>query len=126
MTTVEDIKRIAGPVAAQEYETAEDIYKPELAEWAARLQGLTDEELRAEAGTAILNSAVVQKFRGNWEHEHFKATAAYWESKRRHTAAGHDKGCRSGTIYALAYNDVARSQGLSQAPEGSCDCERVA
>lgn len=101
---------LVGTVAAREYENARETYRPELLAYAERLATLDDREFVSVAASAIHGSALVNSWRGNWEHEHFKASACYFESERR-TQVRHAEGCTVSTLYERAYNQTVRSQG---------------
>lgn len=120
------VAEIAGPIGYREFESSKEAHRAGLERWILALPGLSDEEFRAEAASAIHGSALVNSFRGNWAHEHCKASAAYHESKRRHVAAGHDEDCHGDTIYDVAFAQVWRSQGHSPNayPPKDCTCGR--
>jgi hypothetical protein len=113
-----------GPIAEREFNGAKDAHRPALTAWLDRLPELSDEDFLGEAASAIHGSALVNNWRGNWEHEHCKATAAYAEAKRRHQAAGHTDECTGDTIYSRAFARVWRSQGhgADAYPPRACDC----
>jgi hypothetical protein len=113
-----------GPIAEQEYDRAGDAHKPTLAAWLDKLPTLSDADFSDEAASAIHGSALVNSFRGNWEHEHCKASAAHNEAQRRHKAAGHTEDCRGDTIYSRAFAQVWREQGHAPSayPPKPCDC----
>ncbi|TYK45092.1 hypothetical protein [Actinomadura decatromicini] len=113
---------IVGPVAAQEFDSAQDHYKPGLIAWARKLPELTDEQFLTQCTHAIYESALVSRFRGNWDHEHFKATACFYDAKRRHVAAGHSSDCRGGTLYAQGHAAAMRSAGYTPSPLSACTC----
>jgi hypothetical protein len=119
---LDSIADIVGPVAAREFENAKDFYKPGLIAWARKLPKLSDAEFLAQCGVAIHDSALVNSFRGNWEHEHFKASACYHEAQRRHVAAGHSKDCRGTCLYGQAHARVMRGQGHEPSPTTECTC----
>jgi hypothetical protein len=123
MTITDDqLQEILGPVGWGEYEASEDWAQPKIRAWAETLANLSDDDFRAEAASAIHGSALMQSFRGNYEHEHCKATACFKEAQRRHISAGHTKYCRGTTIYSQAHNDVRRSQGYRPADPSDCTC----
>ncbi|MER7280527.1 hypothetical protein ABT369_39420 [Dactylosporangium sp. NPDC000244] len=113
-----------GPVAEREFVSAADHAKPELTAWLEKLPGLSDDEFTAEAASAIHGSALVQRFKGNWEADHCKASAAFNEASRRHLAAGHTEDCTGDTLYSMAFLRTWRSQGHSPDayPPRPCDC----
>ncbi len=120
--TDDDLRDILGPVGFGEYEAAADWAKPKLREWAAKLGDLSDDDFLGEAASAIHGSALMQSFRGNYEHEHCKATACYKEAQRRHLAAGHSDDCHGDTIYSRAHASVMRSQGHTPREARDCTC----
>lgn len=123
MTAIpEGFADLVGPVAIREFEAAANHYKPGLIEWTHNLSTLEDDEFLAVAGSAIYGSALINSFRGNWEHEHFKATVCYVEAKRRHVAAGHAKDCRAETLYGRAHARVMRESGYQPRPPADCTC----
>lgn len=113
---------LVGLVAAREFDAAADHYKPQLAAWAQNLPTLGDGEFLNAARSAIYNSALANSFRGNWEHDHFKASVCYTEANRRHVAAGHDTDCRGDTLYSRAHAQVMRSHGYEPSPATPCTC----
>lgn len=113
---------IVGPVAITEFDNAKDHYKPDLIEWATALPSLTDEHFLTECARAVYDAALVGSFRGNWDHEHFKATACFYDAKRRHVAAGHSSDCRGGTLYAQGHAAAMRSAGHAPSPLTDCTC----
>lgn len=113
-----------GPVAAMEFANASDAHKPALTEWLDSLPTLDDDDLFWQTAAAIHGSALANSFRGNWDHEHCKATAAHAEAQRRHRDAGHAEDCTGDTIYSQAFAQVWREQGHhpSDYPPRPCDC----
>lgn len=120
--TDDDLRTILGPVGWGEYEASEDWAKPKIREWAAKLGDLSDDEFRTEASSCIYASALAQRFRSNFEHEHCKATACYKEGQRRHIRDGHDEDCRGETLYSLAHADAMRGQGHTPPESSACTC----
>lgn len=113
-----------GVVAAKEFEAAEDWAKPKLLEWIDKLPSLSDETFALECQRAIYDSALCQRFRGNWEHEHCRASACHHESRRRMVAVGHDRRCNGENIYTQAYASVLVNEGHQRPPQRECDCRR--
>lgn len=113
-----------GPTAEREFVSAADAHKPALTLWLNDLPLLDDDLFAEAASSAIHGSALVNSFRGNWEHEHCKASAAYVEAERRHREAGHTGDCTGDTIYSRAFAQVWRGQGHdpSAYPPRPCDC----
>lgn len=124
MTTTTNPASRYGPIAEQEFDTAPDWSKPKLTAWLDALPSLDDEEFRQQAAMAIHDSALANSFRGNWNHDHCRATAAYSEAKARHLAAGHADDCTGDTIYSKAFAHVWRGQGHSRSayPHQPCTC----
>jgi hypothetical protein len=120
--TSQQIAHIVGPVAANEFDNAADYYKPGLLDWTRKLQHLSDKDLFDECLRAIYGSALGNSFRGNWEHEHFKASACHHEAGRRHRAAGHSKDCLADTIYGRAHRQLMKEHGYSTQPPRGCTC----
>lgn len=118
------IAAIIGPTAYMEYENTAEAHLPALTAWILNLPYLDDEAFLGEAGMAIHGSALVNSFRGNWNHEHCKASAAYHESQRRHLAVGHAEDCHGDTIYDVAFAQVWRGQGHDPDayPPKPCTC----
>ncbi|MFG1846870.1 hypothetical protein [Micromonospora carbonacea] len=113
---------LVGPVAVREFDNAADRYKPDLLAWAQNLPALPDDEFVTVAARSIYDSANVGRFRGNWDHEHFKATVCFTEANRRHVAAGHSEDCRGDNLYSRAYARALRNNG-HRAPEAvPCQC----
>ncbi len=117
-----ELADILGPVGIGEYEAAPEWAKPKLRDWAEKLGSLSDEDFFAEAASAIHGSALMQSFRGNYEHEHCKATAAFKEAQRRHCGAGHTSDCHGDTIYSRAHTSVMRGQGHTPSDPSPCSC----
>lgn len=113
-----------GPIAEREFDGAVEAHRPKLTEWLNALPDLSDDDFFWQAARAIHDSALVNSFRGNWEHDHCKATAAHNESERRHRAAGHTEDCTGDTIYSRAFAQVWREagHGASVYPPRPCDC----
>lgn len=121
--TSKEIADLVGPVAAQEFDNANDHYKPGLLDWARKLQQLSDEDFYKECVRSIYDSALGARFRGNWEHEHFKASACYHESERRHHEVnGHAKDCHGDTLYSRAHRQLMREHQYETRPPTDCTC----
>lgn len=116
---------VYGLVAEREYAAAPDWDKPKLAEWLAYLPSLSDAAFLDHAAGAIYDSALANRFRGNWEGTHCRATAAYGEAKRRHLAAGHSEDCQGPTLYSNAHARIMREHGYSPSPDGTCTCNQA-
>jgi len=122
----DDLVNLVGTIAWQEFQGAREVYKDELLNWVERVQRADDTEFTSIAASAIATSALVQRFRGNWEHDHFKASTAYYMATVRHRAAGHTKECRGSTLYSYAYNRAVREAGHpGMAHTEPCTCGKV-
>lgn len=118
---IEVIARL-GVVCVREFDHALPRYQPDMVSYAASLPAMTDQELMVAAEDAIYTSALVTRFKGNWEHDHFKASACYSESERRAHAAGHD-GCARHSIYDRAYRRAFETgTGQRPGPVPACTC----
>lgn len=112
-----------GPIVRQEFDRADEWYQPGIVKWLGTLTELTDAELQAQSEYWIYESASVNRFRGNWDHIHVKATACFNEAERRLVQAGHGKDCHAPSIYSRAHAAVMRSQRHEPSPEGTCTCD---
>jgi hypothetical protein len=126
MNATGDLADLIGPVAFREFENAPDWAKEKLRAWCERVPALSDNELLDEAASAILESAMVNSWRGNWDHLHCRATVVFRESGRRHRAAGHADNCAGDTLYSIAFARSWRSQGhpADAYPPKDCTCGR--
>ena len=120
--TDEQLEAIIGPIAMREYLNAYDTHKPRLREWFAALPTLTDDEFVRRCESAILESARMSSFRGNFDDLHCMASACYTEARRRYIAAGHNKDCRGSSLYDKAYRRAYRSQGHTPPEPYPCTC----
>jgi hypothetical protein len=120
--TDEQLIDLLGVVGISEYKAAPEWSLPKLDAWIARLRDLSDGEFYDVAQSAIYESALCNRFRGNYEHVHCMATACYHESERRHQLAGHSKDCHGPTLYHRAHSDLMRDHGYTPSPDGVCVC----
>lgn len=121
--TDDELTALVGSVAAIEFRNAKEWHRAEMTDYARTLPTLTDYDLFDRTESAIFGSALAMRFaRGNWEHEHFKASACFYESTRRSKLAGHRDNCTD-TIYSHAYDAVMRSFGLAPYASSPCTCE---
>jgi len=68
---------------------------------------------------------LMQRFRGNYQHIHFRASACFFECLRRGSAEHPSESCPArSNRYQKAYNGVALDQGYGSMTEplGSCTC----
>lgn len=123
-----DVAGLVGDIAAGEFASARESYRPQLLAWLKETIALEDQEFFDAAASAIHGSTLVMQFKGNWEHEHFKASAVYAIANQRHQAAGHTPECRGDNMYSRAWNRVARESGhpgMADQPK-PCDCRQAA
>ena len=79
-----------------------------LAQLVGRLGGLTGTQLTEETEDAIYHSALVNSWRSNHRHTHFKCTTCHREYERRDNAK-HAEGCPARpNRYQRAHNRVMR------------------
>lgn len=110
-------------VAAREFQAAKTCRQGELLDWSRQLRVCSDGDLKDKAESAIYTSALMASFRGNYEHEHAKATMCYDEAIRRHREKGHSTECRGRTLYEIAHHNVMRQEGHSPGPLSQvCTC----
>lgn len=119
--TDEQLEEVLGATGWKEYGQAPDWDQPKIRTWASTLAGLSDEAFAGECATRILDSAGAQRFKGNWEGDHARASACYTEAKRRYAAAGHVE-CRGDSLYTAGFNRAFRSQGHTPSPWMDCTC----
>lgn len=111
-----------GPVVAREFTSAEPGDRAGVLEFLDRLPDLDTREFLDQAEHAIYTSSLMSGFRGNWQHEHAKASACYTESCRRAEAAGRNPSCDRHALYSQAYRRVSISQGYGPGPRSECSC----
>lgn len=121
---LDHVEELAGLVARREFDHAPTYAKAELWEWVQTLPALPDGALLGECRRWIHDDALVGRFRGNWEHIHFRCTAVFHESERRHREAGHCDHC-SGSIYSRAHAAVMRSHGYTPSSAATCTCDNL-
>lgn len=120
-----ELLELTGIVGYGEFESAPEHAKEDLRRKLVALTQLDDEDFVEEAGSAIYNSALVSRFRGNWNHDHCYATACYHQSELRKAAAGHLDDCRARTLYSRAYDEVTRQHGMLVRDYPPCECPNV-
>lgn len=90
--------------------------------WVTTLQEMSDEHFVIECTSRILDSAIMNRFRGNASGIHARADICDDEAKRRHQLAGHTADCRGADLYARGYNQALRSQGHPVQSLMPCTC----
>lgn len=122
--TDEQLTDLIGVVGVGEYKVAAEHARPKLDEWIAALRELSDDELFSECRRWIYEGALVQRFqRMNFEDVHCRGTACFFESRRRHRAAGHEDRCGGPSIYSRAYAAVTTDAGYpGMGSTGECEC----
>lgn len=104
------LETVVGPTARREFESSLPAFQPEMWDWAMSLPDMLTTVFVQQASHAIWESANMNRFRG-MDHVHFKASAAYAESERRHRAAHPDEDCNATSLYQRAYNSAVRNAG---------------
>lgn len=120
-----ELLELTGIVGYHEFESAPEYAQAKLRERLVALTELDDDDFVSEARVAIYNSALVNRFRGNWNHDHCYATACYHQSELRRLAAGHLENCRAQTLYTRAYDEVTRQHGMQIREYPPCECPDV-
>lgn len=123
--TDKELLELTGIVGYGEFESAPEYTKEELRRKLVALTEMSDEDFVNEARSAIYDSALVTRFRGNWEADHCYATACYHQSELRKIAAGHLEDCRARTLYSQAYDEVTSQHGMEVRDYPPCECPNV-
>jgi len=118
----EELEEIIGSGAMREYDDTEEYDRPKIHEWARKLRGFSDKELREQVSMYVLDAAIANSRRKWWDASWCLSSACMHEAARRHLAAGHDKDCQGDNIYKLGWNDAYRSQGYTPGPFRPCTC----
>ncbi len=119
--TDEKLAEILGQTAMREYEQAPDWDKTKIREWAAELVLMSDEDFEDECASKIYDSALMQRFKGNHEGTHCRASACYEESVRRFKFS-HDEECRGDSLYKKGFNRAYRTGGHTPDEPRACTC----
>lgn len=120
-----ELLALTGHVGYREFEDSVEHAKDELRKKLIALTEMSDEDFVFEARSAIYDSALVSRFRGNWEADHCYATACYHQSELRKIAAGHLEDCRARTLYSRAYDEITRQHGMETREYPPCECPNV-
>ncbi|MFB7858918.1 hypothetical protein [Rhodococcus qingshengii] len=121
--TDEELNDIIGPMAMQYYTSGPEYAEEEVKSFARSIREADDNEFVDMTSRAILESARMGSFRGNFNHLHAMADGAAHEANRRHQAAGHDKECRGDNLYNVASARAYRSQGHTPRDPVPCSCK---
>lgn len=120
--TEEELESSVSAASMNSYRAAPEYDKPKILEWVATLRQMPDEDFVSECASKILDSAIMNGFRGNaWGH-HARADICGDEADRRHRLAGHGAECRGSTLYSEGYNAALKSQGHPIQPPTPCTC----
>jgi hypothetical protein len=119
--TDEQLEQILGHRGWKEYRNAPDWDQPKIRDWASTLASMSDAAFVGDCSVRILNSASANRFEGNWDGDHARASACYEDAKRRYAAAGHVD-CKGDHLYTAGYNRAFRSQGHTPRPWADCTC----
>lgn len=120
-----ELRSIIGAVAFDEYIDATERGKEEVRELAGQIQKMSNHEFVRTASSAILESARMSSFRGNFNGLHAQASACYMESERRFRENGHSQECTGDSLYDRAFRYARQSQGYTSRPGRVCDCGAV-
>lgn len=123
--TGKELEEFLGPVAYREYSDAPEWDKVKIRKWAISVQGMSDAEFITESASRIHDSVLMERFRGNYEGIHARASACHYEARRRHRAAGHSPECRGSNLYAKGHDEVMRGQGYAPNEVSPCTCGKV-
>lgn len=123
--TDKELLALTGRVGYHEFENSPDWSKEKLRARLVELTQLTDDEFIRVAKWAIYDSAHMSRFRGNHENTHCLATACYYQSELRKTAAGHVEDCRAETLYSRAYDIVISQHGMEPREHPACECPNI-
>lgn len=121
----QELLALTGRVAYREFENAPKYSKEKLRTRLVELTTLSNKEFVRACESAIYDSALMQRFRGNHEDIHCVATACYHQSELRRVAAGHDVDCRAPTLYSTAYDAVISRHGMTPQECVPCACPNV-
>lgn len=116
---------LTGRVAYHEFENAPEYSKEKLRARLEKLTTLSDDDFVSAARSAIYDSALMQRYRGNHEDVHCLATACYYQSELRKVATGHDVDCRAETLYSAAYDAVISQHGMEPGDHPPCECPNI-
>jgi hypothetical protein len=118
-----ELLALTGIVAYREFESAPEYSKERLRARLVELTTLSDEEFVRACESAIYDSALMQRFRGNHEDVHCLATVCYYQSELRKTLLhGHEVECNAETLYTRAYDAVISRHGMNPGEHPPCEC----
>jgi hypothetical protein len=120
--TEEELESSISVVSMQNYRRAPGYDKPKIREWVPQLREMPDREFVIECASRILDSAIMNGYRGNAWGTHARADICADEGRRRHQEAGHDASCRGDTLYTKGYNQALREQRHQPGPATPCTC----
>lgn len=120
--TEEELESSVSAVSMNGYRRAPKSEQPKILEWVAHLRQMPDRDFVTECASKILDSAIMNGYRGNAWGVHARADICADEADRRHQLAGHDADCRGATLYSEGYNVARQSQRHSRQPLSPCTC----
>lgn len=121
-----ELEAYISDVSMRNYRRSPDWDKSKILAWAAGLPEMSDADFVTECASRILDSAIMNRFRGNSWGTHARADICADESGRRHQAAGHTPDCRGENLYSKGHNAALKSQGHAPASPAPCTCGRGA
>jgi hypothetical protein len=122
--TEAELEAAVSAVSMIGYRRASSQDKAKILAWVPLLQEMPDEEFVMECAGRILDSAIMNGYRGNAWSTHARADICADEASRRHQAAGHSPDCRGATLYSQGYSVAMKNQGHSPQPPAPCTCGR--
>ncbi|MFE0472694.1 hypothetical protein ACFW2V_13865 [Streptomyces sp. NPDC058947] len=120
--TEEELESSISSSSMGAYRRAPSYDQPQILEWVSELREMSDEAFVVECASRILDSAIMNGYRGNAWGAHARADICHDEAQRRHEKAGHDASCRGDTLYSEGHNKALTSQGHKTNPVSPCTC----
>lgn len=120
--TEEELKSFVHPSSMRTYQRTSASEQARILKWVPRLQQMSDSDFVIECASRVIDSAIMNRFRGNAWGIHARADICDDEAKRRHQLAGHDTDCRGSNLYTRGHNEALRSQRHAVRPLISCTC----
>jgi hypothetical protein len=120
--TEEELEAAIDSVSMGYYRRASEHDKAKIRSWLPGLQAMSDKDFVVEAASRILDSAIMNGYRGNASGIHAMADICQDEAARRHQAAGHAADCRGSDLYSRAYNLARTNQGHKATFLAPCTC----
>lgn len=120
--TEEELESSISSSSMGAYRRASSDERLKILEWVPELRQMSDKAFVIECTSRILDSALMNGYRGNAWGTHARADICYDEAQRRHEEAGHDASCRGDTLYTEGHNKALTSQDHKAKPVSPCTC----